>query len=633
MGTPNGDRAQHDFPEGPFREARFGWLVLGIVWAASVAYLVLQLRHGWAPFDAGQFGEMADRVLRGQVPGRDFGEVYTGGLTYLDALAFRLFGVSFFSVRIPLFLFFVGWVPAVYFIARRFAGPIGAGMVTLLSVAWSVPNYPEAMPSWYNLFFATWGVLAFFRYMEDERRRWLWIAGLCGGLSFLAKISGLYFVAAGLLFLVFREQSVSGKDKEQSEPGAIAYRLFASVSLLLFLTVLVTLVSRRPRFANYLHFFLPSAVLVTFLLWRTWRRATDVTPGRFSRLFSMVIPFLAGALAPVAVFLLWYAHEGAVTDWFRNTFVHSTAHLLWVASTTAPLVVAVSLVPMAFLLFLAGHRTPDVRRVARYGAALILAALLVLAWKIPVTRLFIGTSLPLLIPAVAIGLVLVLRRPMIGSNLWRQRIFLLVAAAVCCALVQFPSPAAIYFNYVAPLVILALSPLLTCWPRFDRVTLGSLLVFYLVFAVWLRTPGYFMETREVPGSHVAFKRLNLPRAGDLLVKASEAEEYETLVHVIQAHARGRYIYCTPDCPEVYFLSGKRNPTMTIFEFMDNDFPDLAVNTAGILDDLRDHRVAVAVLSSGPLIESGPIPAGLRAALDAQFPDSQRVGDFEVRWKH
>ena len=31
---------------------------------------------------------------------------------------------------------------------------------TVLAVFWSVPNYPAAMPSWYNLYLATGGTLA-----------------------------------------------------------------------------------------------------------------------------------------------------------------------------------------------------------------------------------------------------------------------------------------------------------------------------------------------------------------------------------------------------------------------------------------------------------------------------------------
>ncbi len=70
------------------------------------------------------------------------------------------------------FCLFVAWVPVVFYLASSFASPITAGAATLLAVAWSLPNYPTPMPSWYNLFLATFGAAAIFRYLETGRKRW-----------------------------------------------------------------------------------------------------------------------------------------------------------------------------------------------------------------------------------------------------------------------------------------------------------------------------------------------------------------------------------------------------------------------------------------------------------------------------
>ena len=147
------------------------------------------------------------RVMQGQLPHRDFAEIYTGGLSLIHALAFRIFGVNLMSLRICVFLFFLAWIPAVYCIALRFTSALTAGLVTLLAVAWSFPNYPAAMPSWYNLFFATFGVSALLRHLEVRKARWLFVAGLCGGVSILIKVIGAYYIAGVLLFLAFLEQS------------------------------------------------------------------------------------------------------------------------------------------------------------------------------------------------------------------------------------------------------------------------------------------------------------------------------------------------------------------------------------------------------------------------------------------
>ena len=65
--------------------------MLLIVWVLSVAYAAVNLKHGWIPHDEGFFAQSADRVLNGELPHRDFDEVYTGGLTFANALSFRVF--------------------------------------------------------------------------------------------------------------------------------------------------------------------------------------------------------------------------------------------------------------------------------------------------------------------------------------------------------------------------------------------------------------------------------------------------------------------------------------------------------------------------------------------------------------
>jgi len=112
----------------------------------------------------------------------------------------------------PLFVtvtVYVAFVPAVFAIASRFGPPLPAALITLLAVAWSLPNYFAGSVSWYNLFLASWGTLALLRHVETGRRRWLFLAGLCAGVSCLFKVTGLEFFAAALLFLVYREQESS----------------------------------------------------------------------------------------------------------------------------------------------------------------------------------------------------------------------------------------------------------------------------------------------------------------------------------------------------------------------------------------------------------------------------------------
>jgi Dolichyl-phosphate-mannose-protein mannosyltransferase len=612
--------------------ARYEWLVLGMVWVASAIYVAACLRRGWVPCDAGMLSQGAERVLQGQVPFRDFGEVYTGGLPYLNALAFRLFGANLFSIRIPLFVLFLGWVPAVYFIARRFAGPLAAGLVTLLAVAWSLPNYTEAMPSWYNLFIATFGAAALLKYIDTRRQRWLWLAGLCGGLSIVVKITGLYFIAAGLLFFAFRERSLASQVPAFPARRGRFYRLFLVVCLLLYLAMLLDTVWQHPNSAEFTHFVLPGACLAALLLWREYRQAPGAAGARFRNIFSMALPFLAGAAVPVAGLLLWYARASAIHDFFVYTAL-GMRHIQWAFSKPIGALGVLGLAPALIVFLLACSRDESLRRLADRAAPVILGATLLAAWKSFAVYELIGFSVPLTIPLLALAALAWLRPSSALLQAKSEPTFLLVAVSVLCALVQFPLPQPLFFSYVAPFVILALLALASLRRRTPggKAAMATVGLFYLVFALWLFPPARLTTNAIGPWESWRMEKLPFARAGGIRVAASEEEEYAKLIPLIRAHARGDYIYAAPDCPEVYFLSGFRNPTKTFLEFLDPDFLDIPARTERVLSAIRDHNVSVVVILTKPQF-SGPLPAGLRAALDAQFPRSAHAVQFEVRWR-
>src|SRR6478609_658945 len=159
-----------------------------IVILLAAVLLASDLNQGWVPHDEGALGQSAERVLAGQVPHRDFDEIYTGALAYMHALSFSIAPHASTTMRAPVFVFALFWVAAMYAIARRFVPPVGAAIVAITALVWSVPNYPAALPSWFNLFFATFGTLALLRNRETGRRHWLVLAGMAGGISFLFKL-------------------------------------------------------------------------------------------------------------------------------------------------------------------------------------------------------------------------------------------------------------------------------------------------------------------------------------------------------------------------------------------------------------------------------------------------------------
>jgi len=209
----------------------------------------------------------------------------------------------------------------------------------------------------------------------------------------------------------------------------------------------------------------------------------------------------------------------------------------------------------------------------------------------------------------------------------RQKIFLLLAVTAACNLVQFPYSAPIYFCYVAPLLILCVLAVGTLVEDPPRCMLAGLFCVCLLFALLVVTPRFKFKPREAHVPRGSAPDFVLPRSGGLRLYDADAKENTDLVKVVAQHARGNYIYASPDCPQVYFLSGFRNPTRSMFDFLDEP----TGRTQRILDAIHTRDVNLVVINLAPGF-SGPVPQDLRETLDREFPERALTPNYEVRWK-
>src|ERR1044071_3009268 len=89
------------------------------IFLVCLAYLCLFLRYTTLEPDEGIVLQGAERILRGEIPYRDFFSFYTPGSFYLISIVFRLFGDSFVIARFSLAV--AGAICSViaYLLARR----------------------------------------------------------------------------------------------------------------------------------------------------------------------------------------------------------------------------------------------------------------------------------------------------------------------------------------------------------------------------------------------------------------------------------------------------------------------------------------------------------------------------------
>jgi hypothetical protein len=602
-----------------------------VVWIVSAGYVFPFRNRGWIPHDEGILGQSAEQVLNGEVPHRDFPEIYTGGLTYWNALAFRVFGLRLTSLRLILFLSFLAFVPAVFAIASRFGSPIASGLVTLLAVAWSLPNYFAAIPSWYNLFLAAWGVLALLRHLETGQRRWLFLAGVFAGVSCLFKVIGAHFIAASLLFLLYREQDLSASPGRVSgERRVSGYFLFKMGGLALFLTVLFLTVRHQLSEMEFLHFLVPSAAICGFLIWCELSHGGGRFADRFSVLMQSVLPLGVGVVLPVLLFLIPFAVSGALCDLVRGLITGTGAHVQFVRMRLPSLSTIWPAVPYTIVLG-AGTLTPF--RFARPFLILLAATLAAALWLSGISEevyQLIWHSMRSLGVAVVLAACLRLADAH-HLGFWspetRQKVFLLAAVVAITGLVQFPFAAPIYFFYFAPLVALAIFALAGSEPRGPRFVHAAVLAFYLLFALLRTNPVYVYALGNQFERYDPRGVLDLPRAGGLRVSAKDAALYGSLIPLVQAKADGRPIYAGPDCPEIHFLSGLEDAVPR-----GADSPrDPMQQPDEVFRSLEERGTRVVVLNQQPSWVR-KIRPGIVARFENLFPHSRSFGRFVARWK-
>ncbi|MFB3916604.1 MAG: ArnT family glycosyltransferase [Terriglobales bacterium] len=588
-----------------------------LAFAFCAAYAYMHLETGWVCSDDGSLAQTAYRVLKGQLPHRDFSEIYTGGLGYIHATGYRLFGVNLVALRMTLFVFFLGWLPSVFYIASRLASPLAAAGVMVLAAVWTIPTYPAAMPSWYNLFFAMFGIAALLRYLDVGTQRWLFLAGICGGISFLIKIIGLYYVAGVLLFLLFREQHLSTGNDTRQHRSPFLYRVFMTVGLSVFTAVLVFMIHKRPDEA---YFLVPAVALAAVLLLRERRTQPVGSKTRFRNFFHMAGPFGAGITVPVTLFLLPYYMSGSLRSFWEGVVSAGVVRAQSMGlGHPFPTLFLLYALPLLALLTLAtyGKGSP---LSAQCFVAVFLAGYLLFAVKNYVATLVTFYAAQELIPAVVLfGTAILVMKPKFAerfSEKRQQQLMLIIAVASLCSLVQIPFSAPIYFCYCAPLTVLAILAVVSTrkMPGGPYV-LAALLAFYIGFGILKIVPSEIYHT-GIESPLDTNEPLRLSSSGGL--KVAKPWIYEELISTVQQHSRSGLLLAGPNSPEVYFLSGLRNPTRE-----DYGMPFPAA--------IHNESVNVIVVNESPFFGPRLSPAGAKE-LSIRFPNSRHIGDYWVLWR-
>lgn len=208
------------------RGERWALLVLAAVLALELAFLA----SGLDDLDEGYFAEQATRVLRGEIPYRDFDSLYTPGALYLHAIAFWIAGgPEVLALRVVGWLARVAGAASLYLLGRSVARPRFAVLAPLLLVLATdeAPEHWRPHPGWHTVYLSALTVWALGRAREagTERARAVWLVatGVGIGATFLFKQNAGIFLAlaCGSAVLLLGVGARPGSTSEPADAGAL----------------------------------------------------------------------------------------------------------------------------------------------------------------------------------------------------------------------------------------------------------------------------------------------------------------------------------------------------------------------------------------------------------------------------
>lgn len=169
----------------------------------SGIYLFFFLRVLWRVGDEGLVVYGAQLVAEGNLPYRDFFEVFGPGSFYFLAFFFKLFGVSFFVARIVLLITGISIVTLVYIMTRRVYNLSFAMFPAIFYLIIGIPSWPATNHHWDSILFALLAVAFFFLWQDKHKMRYLFLSGILSGVTTcIIQQKGILLIIAFIIIII-----------------------------------------------------------------------------------------------------------------------------------------------------------------------------------------------------------------------------------------------------------------------------------------------------------------------------------------------------------------------------------------------------------------------------------------------
>ena len=494
----------------------------------------------WYVVDEGNYAHVAERLLAGETLHLDVQDVHPGYINFLNAAAFKVFGIDLRSLRYPLMAAaFTQAILAWFFLAGRDA--LLATLASVASIALGVLQFLNPTAHWYALF-VTAVLVAWLGWVPQGHRARVFGAGLLVGVVVMFRQLTGVWVAMAVLVLLLGERPTGARGRH----AVVARGLVA-----LMLVALVGYLARAggPEASGIV---LIASWPIAILLWTL--RKVEVSNRDCLALLGQLA--LGGSIA-VFPLVAYHVVNGSSGAWLADT-LFASVHL-----TTLDFFDRAAFFVLPVMGLVNVVRPPDLVGFVN-GLYWVVISLLpaVNGWML-VRLMRSGHGQPPLLPLMA----------------------------AFYSLVTLHLAGAIYLSYSVGLsaiaVLWSLADLNRIRTRAVAVAAAALCVVALVFQAGqspFRRPmdtarGKRTVTADTP-TCPSFRR------STLRIERSECEPYQRLVRAIEANtADGEPIFAIPSDAELYFLAARPNP----FRFFNSA---LGVQTpadlAAVLETLARH---------------------------------------------